>query len=432
MKVCLITHGCAKNLVDSEMILGLSKDNNIQIVTKQEEADVIIINTCGFIESAKKESLGTIFDVINSKRTDQKLICCGCLSTRYINDLPIEIPEVDRFISIKDYDHFQDIFNEVVGQKVLTKNIKDCNRLISTQPHTAYVRIGDGCDNRCAYCAIPLIRGDFVSRTTKEVVEECKWLVAEGYKELVLIAQDTTRFGKENGESIEGLLEEICKIKDLFMVRLLYMYPWDVNENLINTFKDNPKIAPYFDIPVQHGSNRILKAMNRRDTKEKIYSLAKLIRDNFKEPIIRTTLIVGFPGETDEDFNELLQMVKDIKFDRLGVFKYSDEEGTLGYNYDNKIDEETMDKRYNIVMETQAKIAQELSESKIGNYYDVFIEGYNVEKQMYHGRSFAYAPDDVDGCIYLKKVKKPHIGQIVKVKITDALIYDLIGEVVED
>ena len=432
MKVCLITLGCAKNQVDSEMILGLNKKNNVEIVIKQEDADVIIINTCGFIESAKKESIATIFDVLSKKKEGQKVICCGCLSTRYINDLPNEIPEVDRFISIKDYYRFGDIFNEVVGQQVLKNDIKPVDRLISTLPHTAYVRIGDGCDNRCAYCAIPLIRGNFVSRTIDDVVTECKWLVAKGYKELVLIAQDTTRFGKENGESIEGLLDELSKIKDLFMIRLLYMYPWDVNESIIDAFKRNPKVAPYFDIPVQHGSNKILKAMNRRDTREKIYELASLIRKNFKEPIIRTTLIVGFPGETEEDFNELLSMVKEVKFDRLGVFKYSDEEGTLGYTYNNKIDEETMDRRYNKVMEEQAKIASELSHQKIGNTYDVFIEGYNADKQMYHGRSYAYAPDDVDGCIYLKKVKNPKIGKIVKVKIIDALVYDLIGEVVEE
>lgn len=430
MKVALITLGCAKNLVDSEMILGLMKDNNVSVTTNKKEADVIIINTCGFIESAKEEAISTIFNTLSEKEEHQKVIVVGCLATRYKDELTNEISEVDRFISIKEYPYFASIFNEVVKQDVLKEKMDHKHRLLSTLPHTAYVRIADGCDNRCAYCAIPLIRGNYVSRRIDDIVLEVKYLINKGVKEIVLIAQDTTRFGKENNESIEELLNKICQIDDLYMVRLLYLYPNDVDQKLIDTFKNNPRIAPYFDIPVQHGSNKILKLMNRRDTKEKIISLAKTIRANFEDPILRTTLIVGFPNETEEDFNELLDLIKEVKFDRLGVFKYSNEEDTLAYTYKNHVSEEEKERRYNIVMELQSKIAQELSKSKIGKTYEAIIEGYDKTKQMYFARSYAFANDAVDGYIYLRNVKNPKIGNIVKVKIVDALIYDLIGEII--
>ena len=244
MKVAIISLGCAKNLVDSEMILGLCKDNKVTVTNKQEEADVIIVNTCGFIEPAKREAIDTIFSVLNEKRDDQKVIVCGCLATRYKESLENDIPEVDKFISIKEYANFAHLFNEVVGEDVLKEQMDHKHRLLSTLPHTAYVRIADGCDNRCAYCAIPLIRGVYVSRRIEDIVMECKLLVAKGVKEICLIAQDTTRFGKENGETTEMLLDDVCKIKDLYMVRLLYLYPNEVEDSLLEAFKRNPKVAP--------------------------------------------------------------------------------------------------------------------------------------------------------------------------------------------
>lgn len=431
MKLGMISLGCAKNLVDSELFLGLCTKYNIEITNDVNDADIITINTCGFIDKAKEESLDTIMEIVKLKEQNKnlKVIVMGCLVQRYLDELKKEIPEVDYFIPIKDYHKLDDIFMLLTSSSS-HHELSYTNRIISTGNTSCYVRIGDGCDNRCSYCAIPLIRGPYRSRQKDDILNEVKYLSKKGIKDITLISQDTSKYGIDlDNYNLANLLEDIASLNLFKTIRVLYMYPDEVTDEIINVFKKYDSIVNYFDIPIQHASNKLLKAMNRRGTKELIESLINKIRQNIPDAIIRTTIIVGFPGETKEDFEELKDFIKTIKFERLGAFTYSDEENTKGYTMSHKVSEKTMNKRYNELLEIQKEIALKYNESRIGQILEVLVEEYDEEILMFKTRSYAEAPDDADGYIYVPGDLE--IGDYVKIKITATYDYDLIGEIIQ-
>jgi ribosomal protein S12 methylthiotransferase len=432
VKIGLISLGCAKNLVDSEMMLGQLKKAQYELTTNLALADLIIINTCGFILSAKEEAIRTIFEVASKKESWQKLVVTGCLVQRYLDDLIYEIPEVDAFITIDDYQHFNEIISDLMIDKPTNSGGLDFNcRVLATPPFTAYVRIADGCDNRCAYCAIPLIRGPFKSRKIKDIVFECQNLLKNGVKELVLIAQDTTRFGKDNNETLEDLLEEVLALKDLKLLRLLYLYPDEISERLLNIFQNNPKMAAYFDLPIQHASDRILKAMNRRGSQEDIRRLIGKIRQKVPKVIVRSTVMVGFPGEEKEDYQILEDFIKEIEFERLGVFIYSAEEDTKAFTLPKQVREEEKKRRYQKLIEVQQKIARKKNQARIGEITMAFVESYDARRKKYRLRDYSFAGDDVDGYIYVESKDKLTIGAEVKVEIIASYTYDLLGRLIK-
>ena len=433
LKICLISLGCEKNLVDSEIILGMFNEYGYIITPNKAKADVIVVNTCGFIEDAKKEAIDTILDALDYQKNGAKIIVVGCLVQRYYDDLVKEIPEVDLYVRIKDYLHLGEKIENLLADKVARRGMcfKPLNRLISTPSHMAYVRISEGCNNRCTYCAIPLIRGGFVSRKPEEILCEIKTLVKEGRTEICLISQDVTNYGYDlDNMNLAKLLGEIIKIEGDFKVRLLYLYPDEITDELINVIKDNDKIMPYFDIPLQSASNKVLKDMHRRGTKEYVLNLMSKIRNLIPDAIFRTTMIVGFPGESDAEFEETLDFIKVAKFNHLGAFKYSPEDDTIAASMDNQIDEDTKIKRYNELMDAQKMISYEANKSFIGRKYSVVIEGYNEDNNAYFGRSYFLAPDDIDGEIYIESDGKLEISKRYLVEIVDASFYDLFGKVV--
>ena len=419
MKIGLISLGCAKNQVDSEMILGLFKKSDI--TNNIDEADVIIVNTCGFIESAKKESIDTILEMADYKK---KLIVTGCLVERYYEELKKMIPEVDLFIRIKDYPHIKEIMSEFLNEKV--KSFNEKNRLLITPKHLAYLRISDGCNNRCSYCAIPLIRGNYRSRLEDDIYEEAVSLVNKGVKEIVLISQDTTRYGTDLGTTnISKLLKRLDDIEGVEFIRFLYLYPCDVTDELIETVKTSKHITPYFDIPIQHASNKMLKLMNRRDTIEGLYGLVERIRKAIPNAVLRTTVMLGFPYEEEEDFLVLKKFISDVRFDKLGGFTYSKEEGTKGY-FMPQVNKNTAKRRLNEIMHMQEKISLDKGLERVGEIHKAIIEDF--EGYYYIGRSFAFAPDDVDGYLFIESDTKLKNGDIVNVEITDADSYNLFGK----
>lgn len=430
MKLGMISLGCAKNLVDSELFLGLCTKYNIEITNDITEADIITINTCGFIDKAKEESLDTIMEIVKIKDENKnlKIIVMGCLVQRYLKDLQKEIPEVDYFIPIRDYNKLDDIFMLLTSSSS-HHELSYTNRIISTGNTSCYVRIGDGCDNRCSYCAIPLIRGPYKSRPSEDILNEVKYLAKKGIKDITLISQDTSKYGIDlNNYNLANLLDDIANLHLFKTIRVLYLYPDEVTDEIINVFKKHDEIVNYFDIPIQHASNKLLKAMNRRGSKELIESLINKIRANIPDAVIRTTIIVGFPGETKEDFEILKDFIKKMKFERLGAFTYSDEENTKGYTMDHKVTPRTMNKRYNELLEIQKEIALEYNESRIGQTLEVLVEEYDEEILMFKTRSYAEAPDDADGYIYVPGDLQ--VGDYVKIKITATYDYDLIGEII--
>ena len=430
MKLGMISLGCAKNLVDSELFLGLCTKYNIEITNDITEADIITINTCGFIDKAKEESLDTIMEIVKIKDENKnlKIIVMGCLVQRYLKDLQKEIPEVDYFIPIKDYNKLDDIFMLLTSSSS-HHELSYTNRIISTGNTSCYIRIGDGCDNRCSYCAIPLIRGPYRSRPSEDILNEVKYLAKKGIKDITLISQDTSKYGIDlNNYNLANLLDDIANLHLFKTIRVLYLYPDEVTDEIINVFKKHEEIVNYFDIPIQHASNKLLKAMNRRGSKELIESLINKIRENLPDAVIRTTIIVGFPGETKEDFEILKDFIKKMKFERLGAFTYSDEENTKGYTMDHKVTPRTMNKRYNELLEIQKEIALEYNESRIGQTLEVLVEEYDEEILMFKTRSYAEAPDDADGYIYVPGDLQ--VGDYVKIKITATYDYDLIGEII--
>ena len=432
LKICLISLGCEKNLVDSEIILGMFKKYGYIITPYENKADVIIINTCGFIEDAKREAIDTIIDCLDYKQNGAKIIVVGCLVQRYYDDLVKEIPEVDLYVRIKDYLYLGEKIETLLGDKINKRGMcfDPLCRLISTPEHMAYVRISEGCNNRCTYCAIPLIRGSFVSRKKDDILYEVKELVAEGRKEICLISQDVTNYGYDlEKENLASLLKDITKIDGDFSIRLLYLYPDEITDELIETIKENKKIMPYFDIPMQSASNKVLKDMHRRGTKEYVLDLMKKIRKMIPDAVFRTTMIVGFPGETDADFKETIDFIKKAKFNHLGAFKYSPEDDTIAANMPNQVDDEVKTRRYNELMEVQKWVSYEANKSFIGRKFSVIIEGYNEENKAYFGRSYFLAPDDIDGEIYINSDSNLEISKEYMVEIIDTSFYDLFGEI---
>ena len=454
MNVGFISLGCSKNLIDTEVAIGLFKDNNYKIVNNPEEADILVINTCGFIESAKEEAINTILEMAEyKKRRCKYLIAMGCLVQRYYDDLIKALPEVDLFIKIDEYNQLWNKIEDLIKREIVEKSkvktstkiseIKPLpmptynefmERVVTTGENYAYLKIGEGCSNKCTYCAIPYIRGPFVSRKMEEILDEAEMLARKGIKELIVIAQDTTKYGVDiYGESkLAELLEKLSKIKGIEWIRFLYSYPEGITDKLIETVANNDKIAKYFDIPIQHISDPILKKMNRKTSKENIIKILEKIRNKIPNVTLRTSLIVGFPGETKENFEELLEFVKDTKFDKLGTFMYSKEEGTPAEKLPNQIHGNTKKARYNKIMEAQQEISKQILEEKIGKTYKILVEDISFDKKYLIGRTMQDVPEE-DGLVYIKKDKNLNenkvLNNFVNCKIIDVSNYDLIGEI---
>lgn len=428
INIGMISLGCSKNTVDSEAILSVfSSSKDYKIVNNIEDADCIIINTCGFIEAAKKEAIENILDCI--KYQNKKIVVCGCLVERYIKELKEEIPEVSAWLTFKDYIHI----GEIVANLFNLKNDVEFdifNRVLSTSKFTAYLKISEGCSNYCGFCAIPLIRGKFHSFDYDSLIKEAKELAASGVKELVIISQDTLRYGSDftdKSKNLLSLLKEIEKIEGIEFIRLLYLYPEELTDELIDFINNSKKMTHYFDIPIQHVSNKVLKNMLRRDTKESISALLDRIKEKVSDPIFRTTLITGYPSETMEDIEELKEFINKYHFNHLGVFTYSLEEGTYGATFKNQISEEEKEERKEIIMNEQKKISYIENKKLIGKVYKAIIikKGRNNE---YFVRCGINAIDDIDGQILLKTNEIHELGDIIYIRIKEAFVYDLIAE----
>ncbi len=403
IKVGLISLGCAKNLVDSEMVLGMLSQSGYEITNTIEESDLIIVNTCGFIEPSKQESIENILDVVSYKK---KVIVIGCLVQRYLDELRKSIPEVDAWVKIDNYKELNKVIHEVMGGDEVVE-ISPFTRVLSTPSFMAYLRISEGCNNCCTYCAIPLIRGRFRSRAFKDVIYEAKLLAKNGIKELVLISQDTTRYGSDFTEkkTIVDLLQAIIDLNSFKSIRLLYLYPDEISDELIEFIRAHKEVAPYFDIPFQHSSDPLLKKMNRRGTKQDYLSLIKRIKDKIPNAILRSTYIVGFPGEDNDDFNDLIDFTKEVEFDHLGTFKYSREDGTASYKFKNQVPDNIKTLRYNSIMQIQKSISYRKNKEHIGEIMHGFVIGFDHNSNCYQLRSYWNAPDDIDGNIYFKSEK---------------------------
>ena len=464
MNVGFISLGCSKNLIDTEVAIGKFKEHEFNIVNDPKEADIIVVNTCGFIESAKEEAINTILEMAEYKNGRCKfLIAMGCLVQRYYKELSKEMPEVDLFLKIEDYNRLWDKVAELLEQPnqnaskendaittIACKNAKTNDednkikqlpmfaekeylaRTVSTGENYAYLKIGEGCSNMCTYCAIPYIRGLFISRKMEEILEEAKMLANKGVKEIIVIAQDTTKYGVDlYGESkLAELLQKISEIKGIEWIRFLYSYPEGITDELIDTVKNNDKICKYFDIPIQHISNDVLKRMNRKTSKENIVNLINKIRKEIPNVILRTSLIVGFPGETEQDFTELLDFVKSTKFDKLGVFKYSKEENTPAAKMPNQIHYMTKNARYRKIMSEQKEISKKKLEEQIGKKMQVLIENVSFDGKYLVGRTRNDVPEE-DGIVYIKRTDENEnlLNQFIWCKIVDVSDYDLIAEV---
>ena len=445
MKIGFVSLGCSKNLVDTEKTIGIFKANNYEIVNSPDNADVIVINTCGFIESAKEEAINTILEMAEYKKKKCKyLIVMGCLVERYKEELEKAIPEVDLFIKYSEYNMLWRKIQELLQRDATTNKTAKINnskidedkyddfnkvteRVISTGQNYAYLKIADGCSNRCTYCAIPYIRGPQISRKMEDIIEEAKKLATDGYKELILIAQDTTKYGVDiYGEpKLVELLEEIRKIEQIKWIRFLYVYSETITPALIKLVKENDKICKYFDIPIQHISDTVLKRMNRQSNGKTIRNLIQTLRKEIPDVVIRTTVMVGFPGETKEDFEELYNFLKEAKFDKLGCFAYSKEDGTPAARIKEQIHPMTKKSRYNKIMALQQEISKENLEKQIGKEVEILIEGKSFDGRTYVGRTYMDVPD-IDGIAYLNTNKNLQSGDFVKAKIIDVSNYDLI------
>ncbi len=434
MKCYVISLGCCKNLVDSEQIAGLLHKAGVTFVNRPSRADLIWINTCGFIESAKKEAIDTIFDMVSVKeKTHCKLIVSGCLAQRYLNELKAQIPEVDAFIPLQDYETMNDTLKAILGLDI-QEHYGKTTRLRSNNPWMAYLKLGDGCDNRCAYCAIPLIRGPYHSYPLEDLVEEAQHLVDDGVRELVLIAQDTTRYGTDypgKPRMLKDLLYRLQQIESLHWIRILYMYPDEIDQPLLDAIKACSKVIPYYDIPMQHGNDRMLKLMNRRGSAKECVDLVQTIRKQFDHPILRTTLIVGFPTETDDDFDEMMQFIDTCQWDHLGAFTYSREEDTASYDMQPQVEASVMQERLDRLMARQYEIYSNHIEKQLGNTMEVLIERKDGLTGKYYGRGKFQAPDGVDGDFIVTSDQTIPLGSFVNVKLTGFEGYDLIGEVIE-
>ena len=435
-KVGFVSLGCSKNLVDTEVMLRKLHDAGFEITPDETEAEIIVINTCGFIESAKQEAIDNILDAAKLKEWGKcrHIIATGCLVERYREEVMREMPEIDALVGVGSICDIAEACEAVMrGEKYTSfkdKNISKLggDRILTADEHSAYLKIAEGCDNKCTYCAIPLIRGRFRSRTVEDIVAEARDLEALGVKELNLIAQDTSRYGLDiYGEySLARLVREICKATNIPWIRLLYCYPDKITDELIEEMRNNPRLLKYMDIPIQHISDSVLTRMNRHGGKALICETVKKLRERVPDVVLRTTAMVGFPGETEEDFAELCEFIKEGKFDRFGAFTYSEEEGTAAAEFDGRVEPQTKQDRYDILMQTQLTVTEEQNELKIGNTYTVICDGFDTVAEIYYGRSYQDAPD-VDGRVYFTSRKKVEKGEFVDVKITEALDYDLVG-----
>ncbi len=433
MNVGFVSLGCSKNLVVTEEIIGLFNSHNFNIVNDAQDADIIVINTCGFIESAKQEAINTILEMAELKKKRCKyLIATGCLVQRYKEELEKEIPEVDLFISVSEYEHIWKEIEKLLDLEKDNNAILDYkNRVLTTGENMAYLKIAEGCNNNCTYCAIPYIQGPYISRPIEDILDEAKILVKQGIKELIVIAQDTTKYGIDiYGESkLAELLEKLCKIEELQWIRFLYAYPESITDELINVVKNNDKICKYFDIPIQHISDSVLKRMNRKSDGASIRKLINKIREQIPGVILRTTLIVGFPGETEQDFEELYEFVKNARFDKLGVFTYSKEDNTPAAKLKEQIHHATKKNRYNKIMELQEQISKDSLNNKVGNIYKVLMEAKTPDNKYFIGRTYMDVPD-MDGVVFVKNNGEENlINKFVDCKILEAIEYDLIGEI---
>lgn len=438
-KVGMVSLGCDKNRVDSELILG-SINKHYEITNDAKKADIIIVNTCGFIESAKQESIDTILEMAEykNKYKCKMLIATGCLTQRYGDELLDLIPEIDILMGVNDYmklhrlilDFIKD-HKRISSATYSDEGVNEGIRLLTTKQHTAYVRIAEGCNNFCTYCIIPKIRGKFRSRLEKNILDEVNMLVNNGVKEIILIAQDLTDYGVDiyGKRMLHDLISKISKIEGVEWIRLLYCYPEEITDELIEEIATNEKVVKYLDLPIQHISSDVLKKMGRRTNKEAIISKIDTLRSKVPGIALRTSLIVGFPGETEENFEELENFLKDYKLENVGVFAYSQEEDTPAAKMDCQIDEEVKIQRQKKLMAIQRDVVKAQNKLKIGNIYDTIIDGNNGE--YYIGRSYEMAPE-IDGLIYIKKEKSLNLGDIVKVKINDVMEYDLMGEVLDE
>lgn len=448
MKIGFVSLGCSKNLVDTEKTIGIFKANDYEIVNTPEKAEVIVINTCGFIESAKEEAINTILEMAEYKKQKCKyLIVMGCLVERYKEELEKAIPEVDLYIKYSEYNMLWAKIQALLKDSKTEKDIEDKNnninektsenkydnfdaieeRVVSTGANFAYLKIADGCSNRCTYCAIPYIRGPQISRKIEDVLKEAKKLASGGYKELIVIAQDTTKYGIDiYGEpKLAELLDKISKIDGIKWIRFLYAYPETITPDLIKLVKENDKICKYFDIPIQHISDTVLKRMNRQSNGKTIRNLIQTLRKEIPNVVIRTTVMVGFPGETKEDFEELYNFLKEARFDKLGCFAYSKEEGTPAARIKEQIHPMTKKSRYNKIMSLQQEISKENLQKQIGKEVEILIEGKSFDGRTYVGRTYMDVPD-IDGIAYLNTDKNLQEGDFVKAKIIDVSNYDLI------
>ncbi len=436
-KIGFVSLGCPKNQIDTEIMLKELVDAGYEITAEDISADVIIVNTCAFIESAKQEAIDNILDVawLKKNRKLKGIICCGCLAERYREEIFKELPEVDAVLGTGSIHNIVRAVSEVWEGKKYSSFEKNeelklgGERILTTPEYTAYIKVAEGCDNRCSYCAIPMIRGGFRSREIEDIVAEAKDLEELGVKELIIVAQDTTRYGLDiYGEySLARLIKSLTAETKIPWFRLLYCYPDKITDELIAEIRDNDRVVKYIDIPIQHISDRVLKAMNRHGDGELVRDTVRRLREGVPGIVIRTTAIVGFPGETEEDYTELCEYVKEARFDRFGVFTYSREEGTPAYSLPDQIDEQTKQDRYDGVMAIQLDIHEELNAKKLGEVVTVLCEGFDPVAEVFFGRSEADAPD-IDGKVYFTSKKKPSEGDFVKVKITEAIDYDVYGE----
>ena len=439
-KVGLVSLGCDKNRVDSEIILGKMSDE-YEVTNNPKAADIIIVNTCGFIESAKQESIDTILEMADYKvnYNCKLLIATGCLTQRYGEELGKLIPEIDIMLGVNDYNKINAFITDFIeGNKMALEllnysdeNINEGKRILTTQKESAYIRIAEGCNNFCTYCIIPKIRGKFRSRKIENIINEAKDLSQNGVKEIILIAQDTTLYGSDiyGKKSLHLLINELAKIEGIKWIRILYCYPEEIYDELIEEIAVNDKVVKYLDLPIQHISDKILKLMGRKTSKQDILDKINTIREKVSQVVLRTTFIVGFPKETEEDFKEIIDFLKEYRLDKVGVFTYSQEENTPAAKMEGQIEEKVKNRRAEELMSIQKDVFEDINKLKIGKLYDILVEGYNGE--YYYGRSYEMAPE-IDANVMFKSSKSVKAGEFIKVKIVDNMDYDLVGVVVDE
>jgi len=447
-KVGFVSLGCPKNLVDSEVMMGQLAEAGYEITNNAEEAETVVVNTCAFIESAKQESIDAILEATRLKEEGKakRVVVAGCLVERYRDDLMKELPEVDAFIGTSQVNEILKAADETfdarnlalspIGNKTATYLYDfDTPRLRATESHTAFIKIAEGCDRPCAFCSIPSMRGSFRSRRFGSIIEEARNLAKQGVKELVLIAQDSSRYGEDLGEvdALAALIRALGEIEDIEWVRVMYAYPTHISDTFLAAIAETPKAVKYLDMPLQHASRNVLKLMKRGGNRESLEKLIRRVRERVPGIAIRTTFITGFPGETDEDFEELIKFVQNCRFDNLGVFTYSDEEGTPAYVLPNKVDPKIAKQRRNRLMKEQAKISKQINKSKIGSTYKVMFEGLSQESDLLFQGRLEGQTQEIDGYILINDMPEkfePRVGEIYDVRITEAHEYDLVGELV--